>query len=89
MGHKSSKSIQQLQIHKAVEGSHIIMSNNWGYKENHRVQVLINRKTMRMELDNGATISVISENKWNQLFSAIDNLKSYTGKSLHGYLGSS
>ena len=42
---------------------------------------------MQMELDTGATVSVISEQEWTQLFPATSNLKPYTGKPLRGYSG--
>ena len=40
-----------------------------------------------MELDTGATVSVISESEWSQLFPGTNDLKPYTGKSLRGYSG--
>ena len=40
-----------------------------------------------MELDTGATVSLISEHEWNQPFPATSNLKPYTGKPRCGYLG--
>ena len=40
-----------------------------------------------MELDTGATVSVISEHEWNQLFPVTNNLQPYTGKPIRGYSG--
>ena len=87
-GQRSSNAIQQLQTDKAIEENHIWVING-GHKEGYRVQGLINRKTIQMELNTGATVSLISEHEWNQPFPATSNLKPYTGKPLCGYLGSS
>ena len=42
---------------------------------------------MQMELDTGATVSVISEHEWKKLFSDTNELKLYIGKPLRGYSG--
>ena len=44
-------------------------------------------KTVQMELDTGATVLVISESEWNQLFPDTKDLKLYTDKPLRGYSG--
>ena len=40
-----------------------------------------------MELDTGATVSVMSEKEWKDLFQDTDELKPYTGNPLRGYSG--
>ena len=40
-----------------------------------------------MELDTGATVSVISEHDWKQLFEDTVLLEPYTGPPLRGYSG--
>ena len=46
----------------------------------------MNGKLVQMEIDTGATVSVISE-EWNQLFPGTNDLKSYRGKPFRGYSG--
>ena len=85
-GQRSSKGIRQLQTDEAVEENHV-WGITGGHKEGYRVQVFINGKAVQMELDTGATVSVISEQEWTRLFPATSNLKPYTGKPLRGYSG--
>ena len=83
-GQRKYKSIRQLQTDEALEENHIWVITG-GHKEGYRLQVLINGKPVQMELDTGATVSVISEHEWNQLFPVTNNLQPYTGKPLRGY----
>ena len=83
---RRSKSIQQLQADEALEENHIWVITG-GHKEGYRLQVLINGKSVQMELDTGATVSVISEHEWKKLFADTNELKPYTGKPLRGYSG--
>ena len=85
-GQRKSKGIRQLQTDEALEENHI-WEITGGHKEGYRLQVLINGKPVQMELDTGATVSVISEQEWNQLFPVTNNLQPYTGKPLRGYSG--
>ena len=85
-GQRRSKSIQQLQADEASEVNHIWEITR-GHKEGYRLQVLINGKPVQMELDTGATVSVISEHEWKNLFSDTNKLKPYIGKPLRGYSG--
>ena len=83
---KKSRSIQQLQSSDTLYENHIWVVTG-GHKEGYRVQVLINGKPVKMELDTGATVSVMSEKEWNELFQGTDELKPYTGNPLRGYSG--
>ena len=85
-GQRKSKGIRQLQTDEALEENHLLEITG-GHKEGYRLQVLINGKPVQMELDTGATVSVISEHEWNQLFPVTNNLQPYTGKPLRGYSG--
>ena len=40
-----------------------------------------------MELDTGATVSVMSEQQWRTLFTESKPLRQYKGKRLRGYSG--
>lgn len=63
----------------------------WGltgdHKEGYRLLVSINGKPLEMELDTGATVSVISEMEWHSLFESTVQLEPYTGPVLRGYSG--
>ena len=57
-----------------------------GSKEGYHVLLQLNGQSIRMELDTGVAISVISEVEWNKLFPYVQ-LQQYQGGPLRGYSG--
>ena len=55
------------QADEALDENHIWVITG-GHKEGYRLQVLIIGKSVQMERDTGATVSVISEHEWKKTF---------------------
>jgi len=83
---KNSANIQQLGMDNNSEENHT-WALTGGHKEGYHLQASINGKPLQMELDTGATISVISEYEWKKLFLHTSIVTPYVGKPLRGYSG--
>ena len=81
----TNTNIKQLQEEEAYEDH--IWGLTGGHKEGYRLLVAKNGKPLQMELDTGATVSVISEAEWHTLFKDTIPLEPYTGPLLRGYSG--
>ena len=63
------------------------MDNSGGQAEGYYIHLTINGASVKMELDTGVAVSVMSDQQWKRMFGETAALEPYKGKKLQGYSG--
>ena len=79
--------INQISLKDDNEDDPTIRTITGGHTQGYHGHLKLNQKPVKMELDTGATISVMSEQQWKTLFTESKPLSQYEGKPLQGYSG--
>ena len=79
--------VNQLRPTNEEEDDPGIWTITGGHAEGYHVHLKLDQIPIKMELDTGAAVSVMSEQQWKEIFTETKPLKPYTGKPLHGYSG--
>ena len=79
--------IKQLTPNYEEEDDSSIWTITGGYTEGYHINLKLDQKPIKMELDTGAAVSVMSEQQWKATFAESKPLNPYKGKPLHGYSG--
>ena len=79
--------VNQVSLKDDNEDDPTIWTITGGHREGYHVHLKLNQKPVKMELDTGAAVSVMSEQQWKTLFTESKPLRPYEGKPLWGYSG--
>ena len=79
--------VNQISLKDDNEDDTTIWTITGGHTEGYHIHLKLNQKPVKMELDTGATVSVMSEQHWKTLFTESKPLRQYEGKPLWGYSG--
>ena len=79
--------VNQLKPTDEEEDDPGIWTITGGHSEGYHVHLKLDQIPIKMELDTGAAVSVMSEQQWKETFTETKPLEPYTGKPLHGYSG--
>ena len=83
----SKAEVNQLKPTNEEEDDPGIWTITGGHSESYHVHLKLDQIPIKMELDTGAAVSVMSEQQWKETFTETKPLEPYTGKPLHGYSG--
>lgn len=81
------RGVDQVEPKTEKDDDTMIWTITGGQVEGYYVHLNLDKKPVRMELDTGAAVSVMSEHQWNSLFGETKTLEPYEGRPLQGYSG--
>ena len=79
--------VKQLEPATEQEEEMTIWTITGGQTEGYYIHLTINGASVKMELDTGAAVSVMSDQQWKRMFGETAALEPYKGKKLQGYSG--
>lgn len=79
--------VKQVKPKAEREDDTTIWTITGGQVEGYHIHLNLDREPVRMELDTGTAVSVMSEQQWESVFGKTKTLEPYEGRPLQGYSG--
>ena len=83
----SKPGVKQVEPKTEQDDDTTIWTITGGQTEGYHIHLNLDKQPIRMELDTGAAVSVMSEKQWEAVFGETKSLYPYEGRPLQGYSG--